>query len=154
MNHATTPMDEQVIVITGATAGIGLATAREAARRGACIVIAGPQGFVLDELVEQLGRTGCEVLRVVADPTNREGMDLVAAQALDRFGHIDTWINTIPGVTGHPGVIEGRYVDATTHGTNCTEPQEIAGELLDMVTSTLHTQPQGEGDLRSWLPPR
>lgn len=87
------PIDEQVVVVVNPHAGIGQAIAVEASRRGACLVLAGPRGYVLDELVENLGIDGCEALAIVASPESREQMEAVAAAALDRFGGFDTWVN-------------------------------------------------------------
>lgn len=93
------PLSEQVIVVTGASSGIGLATARAAARAGARLVLAARSEDTLDELARELSReTGCEAIAVVADVGSREDVQRIADEAIRRFGRIDTWINNA-GVT-------------------------------------------------------
>ena len=64
------PLEIQVIVITGATSGIGLVTARMAAKRGARLVLAARSEDVLQELVEEIKDAGGEATYVVADVGN------------------------------------------------------------------------------------
>src|SRR4051812_38965327 len=87
------PLSEQVIVITGASSGIGLATAREAARRGAKLVLAARSGETLDEVVDQINVAGGDAVQVVADVSDRKQVQKIADQAIKRFGQIDTWVN-------------------------------------------------------------
>jgi short-subunit dehydrogenase len=87
------PLNEQVIVITGASSGIGLATAKAAAEEGAKLVLAARSAQTLQEIVERLSADGCEAIHVVADVGDRRQVQQIAEAALGRFGRIDTWIN-------------------------------------------------------------
>ncbi|MET0982629.1 MAG: SDR family NAD(P)-dependent oxidoreductase, partial [Telluria sp.] len=87
------PLDQQVIVLTGASSGIGLATAQDAARRGAKLVLVARNGDVLEAIVRGLASAGHEAIHVVADVSNREQVEQVAREAMARFGRIDTWVN-------------------------------------------------------------
>lgn len=87
------PLTEQVIVITGASSGIGLATARMAAERGARIVLAARSGDTLAEIRRDIERAGGEALDVVADVGERAQVQAIAERAIARFGRIDTWVN-------------------------------------------------------------
>ncbi len=87
------PLHEQVIVITGASSGIGLATARRAAREGAKLVLAARNVQALDALVRELEQSGREAIRVVADVGKREDVQGIAHAAIERFGGFDTWVN-------------------------------------------------------------
>src|SRR5436190_5122549 len=87
------PLDEQVIVITGASSGIGLATAEAAAEAGAKLVLAARSGETLADIVERLSAGGCEVVHVTADVADAEAVQQIAQAAAARFGGIDTWIN-------------------------------------------------------------
>ncbi|TWI65227.1 short-subunit dehydrogenase [Pseudoduganella lurida] len=86
-------LSEQVIVITGATSGIGLTTARLAAARGAKLVIAARAEQALQDLEDQLRQRGAEALAVPTDVGSPDEMRALAQAAIKRFGRIDTWIN-------------------------------------------------------------
>jgi len=87
------PLNEQVIVITGASSGIGLCTARKAAEEGAKLVLAARSEETLQEVVAELQAKGCEAIAVRCDVANREDLEHVAQVAIERFGRIDTWVN-------------------------------------------------------------
>ena len=87
------PLAEQVIVITGASSGIGLATAQQAAQAGAKLVLAARSEARLAEIVGAINDEGGEAIHVVADVGREEDVRRVADMAIDRFGRIDTWVN-------------------------------------------------------------
>jgi NADP-dependent 3-hydroxy acid dehydrogenase YdfG len=87
------PVREQVIVITGASSGIGLATARMAAARGARVVLSARSRDALAQAVDAIGQAGGDAVSVAADVTRRDELEAVAATAIDRFGGFDTWVN-------------------------------------------------------------
>jgi short-subunit dehydrogenase len=93
MQTSLKPLDQQVVVITGASSGIGLATAMLAAERGAKLVLIARSAKTLKELVSRIANAGGTAIDVVADVADREKMHLAAQAAVDRFGRIDTWIN-------------------------------------------------------------
>jgi short-subunit dehydrogenase len=87
------PLNEQVIVITGASSGIGLATARAAAVKGARVVLAARSTDTMEGIAEELRRAGGEAEVVTVDVADRKGMERLADAAATRFGGIDTWVN-------------------------------------------------------------
>lgn len=87
------PIEEQVIVMTGASSGIGLATARDAAARGARLVLVARNGEVLEEVAEEIRSRGGEAIAVAGDVARPEDVRRVAEAAIERFGGFDTWIN-------------------------------------------------------------
>jgi short-subunit dehydrogenase len=82
-----------VIVITGASSGIGLATAHLAASRGARLVLASRNGEALEELASEIRRGGGEAVAVVADVARNEDLERLATRAREAFGGFDTWVN-------------------------------------------------------------
>jgi short-subunit dehydrogenase len=96
---------EQVMVITGASSGIGLVTARMAARRGAKLVISSRNEEALKRIAAELTGMGAEVAYVVADVGREEDVRAIADKAIERFGGFDTWVNNA-GVS-----IFGRFED-------------------------------------------
>ncbi|HEX6184376.1 MAG TPA: SDR family oxidoreductase [Pyrinomonadaceae bacterium] len=86
-------LDEQVLVITGASSGIGLVTAREAARRGAKLVLAARAEDALRLLAEEINAQGGEAIYVAADVGRESDVRRIAEAALARFGRVDTWVN-------------------------------------------------------------
>jgi short-subunit dehydrogenase len=91
------PLGEQVVVITGASSGIGLATALAAATKGAQLVLTARSGNTLEELVQSIQASGSEAIHVVADVGHRRHVERIAEEAVRRFGRVDTWINNAGG---------------------------------------------------------
>ena len=87
------PLNEQVMVITGASSGIGLVTARHAARRGARVVLAARNERDLTEIVQQISRDGGRALAVTADVSDPQQVERIAVETARVFGRIDTWVN-------------------------------------------------------------
>lgn len=86
-------LNEQVIVLTGATSGIGLVTARKCAQRGARLVLAARNEDALRKLVNEIEEAGGEAAYAVADVGREEDVRRIAEVAIERFGGFDTWIN-------------------------------------------------------------
>jgi len=87
------PLDQQAIVLTGATSGIGLVTARDLAKAGAKLVLVARNEDALREITGELTQMGAEVVYAAADVADRSKLAEAAQLALTRFGRIDTWIN-------------------------------------------------------------
>ncbi|HEV7735245.1 MAG TPA: SDR family oxidoreductase [Candidatus Binatia bacterium] len=104
MKLALKPISEQTIVITGATSGIGLATARAAVARGARVALLGRNGVALQELAAQLGGSA-RAVAVQGDVADVEALERLARVTIERFGGFDTWVNNA-GVS-----IYGRLLD-------------------------------------------
>ncbi|MES2356444.1 MAG: SDR family oxidoreductase [Pseudomonadota bacterium] len=87
------PINQQVIVITGASSGIGLATAQAAASRGAKLVLVARNEDVLSEIVNEINANGGEAIYVAVDVADRSQVRDISEATITRFGYIDTWIN-------------------------------------------------------------
>ena len=87
------PLEEQVIVITGGSSGIGRATALEAVERGAQVVIAARGEEALAATKHELEAAGGAVLAVPTDVADFEQVRELGRRTVERFGRIDTWVN-------------------------------------------------------------
>jgi NAD(P)-dependent dehydrogenase (short-subunit alcohol dehydrogenase family) len=86
------PLDEQVLVVTGASSGVGRAVARAAGARGAKVVVAARGEEGLAAAVEEIERAGSEGLAVPCDVAEQEQNEELVRRALERFGRIDTFV--------------------------------------------------------------
>jgi len=87
------PLHEQTIVITGASSGIGLSTARLAAKEGSRLVLAARSGEALRELADEINHEGATTVAVVADVGDPVAVNEIARVAQATYGSVDTWIN-------------------------------------------------------------
>jgi len=93
MTHRYKALGEQTIVITGASSGIGLETARRAARHGARLVLVSRNEDALKDICEEIRQTGGQAVYAVADVGEEEQVNAIVDIAVDAFGGFDTWIN-------------------------------------------------------------
>lgn len=89
----TRPLDERTAIITGASSGIGAATARTLAGAGAPVVLAARRRGRLDALRDEIESAGGRALVVPTDVTHRSEVEALADAALDAFGRIDVLVN-------------------------------------------------------------
>ena len=91
--HHSKKLSEQVMVITGATSGIGLCTARLAVQKGARVVLAARNEDALENICQELNDTDIRAVYVVADVGDEEAVQKIADKAVETFGGFDTWVN-------------------------------------------------------------
>jgi NADP-dependent 3-hydroxy acid dehydrogenase YdfG len=102
-------MAETVVVITGASSGIGGALAERLGTGGAAVVLVARREKPLREVA---ARAGGRAHAIVADVTDRAAVRRVAAEALERFGHVDVWVNNVgQGITRPPSALTDDDVD-------------------------------------------
>jgi NAD(P)-dependent dehydrogenase (short-subunit alcohol dehydrogenase family) len=137
------PLREQVLVITGASSGIGLATALLAAQRGARLVLNSRDEVDLEQAVQQIRAAGGSADYVTGDVADLEAMKRLAAEAVRQFGAIDTWVNnagvSIFGRLEAVGTMDARRLFETNywgvvHGTLAALPHLKArgGALINI----------------------
>jgi NAD(P)-dependent dehydrogenase (short-subunit alcohol dehydrogenase family) len=147
MSASPKKLSEQVLVITGASSGIGLATAREAARRGARVVLVSRDEADLRTATDAIRAAGGRAMYVAADVADFDEMVRVAERAVDAFGGIDTWVNNA-GVTIYGRIADVPLADARrlfetnywglVHGSLVAVPHlKRAGGVLINVGSVL-----------------
>jgi NAD(P)-dependent dehydrogenase (short-subunit alcohol dehydrogenase family) len=89
------PLNNQTLVITGASSGIGLSTAQKAAAAGAKVVLASRNEQALAGIVREIEAKGGQAIYVVADVSKREDVQRIADTAIEKFGGFDTWVNDV-----------------------------------------------------------
>ena len=83
----------KVAIVTGASSGIGKATALILAERGATVVVAARRTEVLDELVAQIEQAGGKASAVVTDVAQASDVEAMVAHAVDTHGRLDLAVN-------------------------------------------------------------
>jgi short-subunit dehydrogenase len=102
-------MNEKVVVITGASAGIGAALADELARQGMSLVLVARRKDVLEAVA---GRCGAKARAVVADVSRRDEVRRVVDEAIRAFDHIDVWVNNVgQGISRPPSALTDEDID-------------------------------------------
>jgi NAD(P)-dependent dehydrogenase (short-subunit alcohol dehydrogenase family) len=106
----------KVIVITGASGGIGAAIAERVTRDGATAVIVARRAKALDDVAARCaaaaGSSGGRAIPIVADVTGRDGVRRVVARALELAGRIDVWINNVgQGIHRLPSELSDADID-------------------------------------------
>ena len=88
------PINEQVVVVFGASSGIGRQAALDFARRGAKVVVAARSETGLQSLVAEIERSGGEAYYLIADAADFAQVKAVADGTIEKFGRLDTWVHS------------------------------------------------------------
>jgi A-factor type gamma-butyrolactone 1'-reductase (1S-forming) len=117
---------DKVALITGASTGIGAASARLFAREGASVVLSARSEDKLVELVDELRAAGGQAVHVVADVSRDEDCAAVVAAAVERFGRLDVAFNNagigpegVPLTDGSPRMWEATLATNLTGVAQC-----------------------------------
>lgn len=128
------PLDQQTIVITGASSGIGLATARMAAAAGANVVAFARDEPALTALVGEITSTGGQAIKIVADVADESAVNQAAETAAATFGRIDTWVN-------NAGVgIYGRAIEITLEDARRLMDINFFGQVHGSLAAVRHLE--------------
>jgi NAD(P)-dependent dehydrogenase (short-subunit alcohol dehydrogenase family) len=131
------PIREQVIVITGASSGIGLVTARMAAGRGASVVLSARNERDLARAVDTIRGEGGRAAFIVCDVSDRDQVERVAERAVAEFGRIDTWVNNA-AVSMY-----GRLVDVPVEDMRRQFDVNYWGTVYGALAAVPHLKKQG-----------
>jgi short-subunit dehydrogenase len=102
-------MQDKVVVVTGASSGIGAALAHVLAARGASVVLVARRQEALEAVA---AKCGGKAHTIVGDMTRREEVRRVVAESLARFGRIDAWVNNVgQGITRPPSQLTDEDLD-------------------------------------------
>src|ERR1044072_9784025 len=110
MNIKLKKLSDQVIVITGASSGIGLVTARLAAKRGARVVLNARNEEALRQVTAEINMQGGKAIDVVGDVGKFDDVKKIAEKATEHFGGFDTWVNNA-GVSIYGPVLDQALED-------------------------------------------
>ena len=110
MNGKHKNLSDQVMVITGASSGIGLVTARLAAKRGTRLILNARNEDALRRVCDEIRQSGGEAYYVAGDVGHYEDVQKLAQEAIRRFGGFDTWVNNA-GVTIYGPVLDQSLED-------------------------------------------
>ena len=138
MSSTTAP----VVLITGALAGIGRATALAFARDGARLVVSGRNQEAGDALAAELRGLGADALFLRADVRHDADVRSLVDQTVERFGRLDAAVNNA-GTEGTPGPV----VDQTAESYAATFDTNVLGVLLSMKHELRVMTAQGAGSI-------
>jgi NAD(P)-dependent dehydrogenase (short-subunit alcohol dehydrogenase family) len=148
------PIGEQVVVITGASQGIGRETALEMARRGARLVLAARNEEALIELAKEAERLGGQAEVVPTDVADHAQVASLGNRAMERFGRIDTWVNDA-AVS-----IYARFDEMTPEELERVIRVNLLGQMFGSQVAVQHMKPilgsstrLHEYDPGTWGPP-
>lgn len=131
----------KVVVITGASSGLGEATARHLAARGAAVVLGARRAERLRALVNEIGAAGGRALAVATDVTVATQVQALVDAAVERFGRIDVMLNNA-GLMPH-SPLERRKIDDWDR----TIDVNIKGVLYGIAAALPHMQRQKSGQI-------
>lgn len=130
-------LEEQTLVITGATSGIGLTTARRAAEAGARLVLAARSEGDLRQLAGEIRDGGGQAVYVVADVSRPDDVRAIAEAAQEAFGGFDTWVNNA-GVT-----IYGRLSEVPVEDMRRLFETNVWGVVYGSLEAVRHLKGRG-----------
>jgi NADP-dependent 3-hydroxy acid dehydrogenase YdfG len=131
-------MQGKVIVVTGASSGIGAAFARLAAGSGARVVLVARRADALEAVRSECGP---DALAIAADVSRRAEVERVVSETLARCGHIDVWVNNVgQGISRNPSELTDEDIDAVMQVS-------VKSALYGMQSVLPHFKARGRGQV-------
>jgi NADP-dependent 3-hydroxy acid dehydrogenase YdfG len=127
-------LNNRIAVVTGASSGIGYATAKLLAGRGAKVAVLARRGDMLDKLVEEIRAAGGTALALLVDVTDQASIDAAAATVEQTWGPADLVFNNAGVML--PGAIEARDIDQWQHqiDLNITGAMRVISAFVPQLT--------------------
>src|SRR5919107_2658090 len=135
------PVEEQVVVVMGASSGIGRETALRLARRGAKVMVSARSEEGLRSLVDQIRGEGGEAVAMTADVAEFERVKAVADGAAQAYGRLDTWVH-LPGVS-----IFGLFDEIEPQEFKRVIEVDLMGQVYGAMAALPHLKREGRGVL-------
>lgn len=135
------PVNEQVVVITGASSGIGRLTALRFGAQGASVVLNSRNVEALRTVAREIEQAGGTALVAPADVAQWDEVRRLAETAVDRFGRIDTWVN------GAALYLAGRVEDMDVAAAERLLQVNLLGQIYGMKAVLPHMIQQGGGTI-------
>src|SRR3954469_7410837 len=96
------PLENQIVVVTGANRGIGKAIATTFAAEGASLALCARSGVMLEQVADEMRATGTSVLSQTCDVSSENDVDRFFAAIRERFGRVDILVNNAGAFDGGP----------------------------------------------------
>lgn len=135
------PIDQQVVVLIGATSGIGRSAALRFAEHGARVVVAGRSMPALEALVHEIVAKGGQALAVPVDVAHFEQVKSVADQAIHTYGRIDSWVH-LAAITMY-----APFADTTADEFKRIVDVNLLGQVHGAMVALPHLRREGRGAL-------
>jgi NAD(P)-dependent dehydrogenase (short-subunit alcohol dehydrogenase family) len=135
------PVEEQVVVVMGASSGIGRETALRFVRKGAKVVVAARSEEGLGSLVEEIEGEGGEATAITADVAEFDWVKAVADKAAEAYGRLDTWVH-LPGVS-----IFGFFDEIEPEEFKRVIEVDLMGQVYGAMAALPHLKREGRGAL-------
>jgi NAD(P)-dependent dehydrogenase (short-subunit alcohol dehydrogenase family) len=132
--------DDRVVVVTGATSGLGRACAVRLAEEGASVVVAGRRAELCDEVAADVAALGAKALSVPTDVTDLAAVELLIERAVETFGRLDGAVNNA-GVSPVPAAAAEYPDDAW----DATYDLNVRAVFHCMRAELRHMVPAGRG---------
>ena len=133
------PISEQVVVIVGASSGIGRETALEFAKKGAKVVISARNEFGLNSLAQEIAAFGGMARVIPCDVAYFERVKAIADFAIEQYGRIDTWVHC--AASG----IHARFEEITPEEFKRVIDVTLMGQVYGAMVALPHLKQQGRG---------